>query len=128
MSSVISDPWREGLTQKQQKAVEGIALHGKTKVEAARDAGYRNPTSTAYQVFRSPKIQAAVRLASSQMQSELIADAREVKQMWTSIMRDKGETTSDRLSASTLLARADGLFLDQSQTPSSISVTVEYVK
>lgn len=105
------------LTEKQRRWVEayqGAAAGNAT--EAARLAGYKGNDKTLGQVgaenLKKPVILEA--LEERAKNDPLVADRERLQQFWTSVMlghQDPGAELKDRLKASELLAKSQGLFV-----------------
>lgn len=53
-----------------------------------------------------------------------IADMQEIKEFWTSILRDNREKSTDRLKASEFIAKTNGAFIDKVQLESDNILTI----
>lgn len=80
---------------------------------AAIAAGYSEKTARqiASRLLTKVYIRQYIAELSEELDSELIADARELRQTWTKIMRSEEASDRDRLKASELLAKSAGMFL-----------------
>ncbi|QDG49310.1 terminase small subunit [Persicimonas caeni] len=114
------------LTEKQRRFVE--AYLGKAcgnATEAARIAGYSGDddtlSSTGYENLRKPQIQEAIDERTDE--DPLVADRIDRQRFWTGVMYDPNATMSDRLKASTLLAKSQGDFVDRTITEHKGEVT-----
>lgn len=56
------------------------------------------------------------------LETPRIADMEEINEFWTSVMRDKDESTKNRLRASELRAKASGAFIEKVQHSGSVDV------
>ena len=105
------------LTEKQRRWVEafrGVAAGNAT--EASRLAGYKGNDKTLAQVgaenLRKPGILSA--LAQASKDDPKVANAGRLQRFWTKVMlgdEDPGAELKDRLRASELLAKSQGLFV-----------------
>lgn len=130
---------RNGLTEQQRRFIEYYAQTGNAK-EAAIKAGYSKTAAhqLGYKLLDKPKIQEGIAFLAAQMSSERIANAQEIQEHWTAVMR--GETTEEvpmnvgtgkghtqiekvrvqvsakeRLKAAELLAKAQGMFINKQE-------------
>ncbi len=106
------------LTTKQKAFCEIYAKNGGNAKQAAIDAGYS--ADTAYSIgnenLKKPELLEYIRELSAPAENKRIADATEVKEFWSSILRDDMEKTSDRLKASELLGKSAAMFIDRIET------------
>ena len=96
----------------KQKAWIDYYKQGKTAAEAARLAGYKAKSDKAFQNIGSEnvgKLGDYIADRDAVLESPRIADMEEINEFWTSVMRDKDESTKNRLRASELRAKASGL-------------------
>lgn len=114
------------LTEKQRRFVEaymGEACGNAT--EAARLAGYSGDddtlSSTGYENLRKPQIQKAIDERTDD--DPLVADRMDRQRFWSAVMYDATASMSDRLKASTLLAKSQGDFVERTITEHRGEVT-----
>ena len=103
------------LTEKQRAWID-YYKQGKTATEAARLAGYKAKSDTAFQSIGSENVRKLASYIADRdavLEAPRIADMAEINAFWTSILRDENEETKDRLKASELRARAAGAFMQQ---------------
>lgn len=94
----VIDPAEPLRNIRHEKFVHGI-IAGENTVEAYRAAGYTarpaNARKHGYALKNRPEVAARIRHLSKQLESEAIAGAREIQELYTSIMR--GEVTETRV-------------------------------
>ena len=90
--------------------------------EAARAAGYseRTARSIAQRMLTYVDIQEYIAQRNEEISAASIAGAKEIREFWTSILRDRDAPNVDRIRASELLAKAKGVF-----APERYALTVE---
>ena len=109
----------------KQKAWIDYYKQGKTAAEAARLAGYKAKSDKAFQNIGSEnvgKLGDYIADRDAVLESPRIADMEEINEFWTSVMRDKDESTKNRLRASELRAKASGAFIEKVQHSGSVDV------
>ena len=109
----------------KQKAWIDYYKQGKTAAEAARLAGYKAKSDKAFQNIGSEnvwKLWDYIADRDAVLESPRIADMEEINEFWTSVMRDKDESTKNRLRASELRAKASGAFIEKVQHSGSVDV------
>lgn len=96
---------------------------------AAIAAGYSEKTARqiASRLLTKVYIRQFISELTEELDSELIADARELRQTWTAIMRSKKASDRDRLKASELLAKSAGMFLARYEIESNKNDVVIYL-
>lgn len=101
------------LTAKQKKFADYYVNLGDA-TKAAIKAGYSKKTARfiASENLTKPNIRQYVDQINAKLESERIADMREVKEFWTTMLRDKIQETKDRLKASEFIAKTNGAFQD----------------
>lgn len=115
------------LTAKQQAWID-YYKQGYTATDAARLAGYKAKDDNSYSSIGSEnlrKLADYIRDREAALEQPRIADMEEINRFWTSIVRDEGQSTKDRLKASELRARASGAFLDRVEHSGEVGVQVE---
>ena len=102
------------LTPKQEKFVDYYIETGNA-TEAAIRAGYSQKTarSVGAENLTKPYIKEYIEKRNKELEDTRIADMKEVKQFWTTILRDGFVEPKDRLKASEYLAKTNGAFLDK---------------
>lgn len=81
--------------------------------EAAKKAGYSSKAaySQGNRMLKNAEIVKYIKELQERAASVRIANITEVKETWTSLMRDEKQKTRDRIRAGELLARSSGEFL-----------------
>lgn len=123
----------EKLTQLQKKFAEEYVKCGNA-TEAYNKAGYKGkgPTASvnAHRLLNNAKVMSYIDLLNGEVKTDNIADAREIQEYWTKVMR--GETTEEvvaangevvtvqvsganRLRASYHLGKSLGLFIERQE-------------
>lgn len=99
------------MTQRQRLFCENYARNP-NGAKAAVLAGYSEKTARqiASELLTKLDIRAYIDELSREIDSELIADAREIQATWTEVLRDITASQRDRLKAGELLAKARGMF------------------
>lgn len=100
------------MNDRQRRFAEAFAACGNA-AQAARAAGYseRTARSQGQRLLTNVDIASYIRRLQDEAAAARIADMLEVKQTWTSILRDSAAKDVDRLRAGELLARAGGAFI-----------------
>lgn len=87
--------------------------------EAARLAGYAGKAETlkvqASRLLTKANVQAAIAERRAALESQAIADQRELHTFWTSTMRNGDVPWKDRLKASELHGKANAMFTEKHQ-------------
>ena len=104
----------DGLTPKQRsfvKAYRGQAAGNAT--EAARLAGYKSPMVEGCRLLRNAKVAQAI--GSTPQSNPRIASPERLQEFWSSVLEGVEEDArmTDRLKASELLAKAQGVFIER---------------
>jgi phage terminase small subunit len=122
----------EKLTERQKKFCE-YYVQSLNASEAAKKAGYSEKTAGAmgYENLKKPEIQEYIETIMKDLQSERVADAEEVLQYLTDVMRgnirDRGEEASieSRTRAAELLGKRYKIFVDRREVEASVeAVTI----
>ncbi|KKB33787.1 terminase small subunit [Bacillus thermotolerans] len=102
------------LTEKQKRFCDFYIETGNA-TEAARLAGYsgRNLNRIGYENLSKLDIQIYIKERNNKLEEERIANIREVKIFWTSILRDESADIKDRLKASEFIAKTNAAFKDK---------------
>ncbi len=124
------------LTEKQQRFVDYYIETKGNATEAARRAGYKKPNPQGSENLAKPSIKAAIDARLAELKSERTADATEVLEYMTSVLRGEHEdeaivvegtgngmsrarkikvkvSTRDRLKAGEVLGRIFGMYNDK---------------
>ena len=114
------------LTTKQKAFCELYAGNGGNATQAAIDARYS--VDTAYSIgnenLNKPELLEYIRELSVPAENKRIADAMEIKEFWSSVMRDIEEKTTDRLKASELLGKSAAMFIDKVETKTTTDTRI----
>lgn len=102
------------MNQRQQAFCEAYLTSGNA-AEAARQAGYSAKTarSIGQRLLTFVDIQEYLERRNQEISEANTASMEEVRQFWTSTMRDAAAKAPDRLKASELLAKTYGAFVDR---------------
>ncbi len=111
----------------RKRAFCGAYLISGNATQAAIAAGYSPKTarSQGQRLLTFVDVQEYLDQRNQEISEANTAQMEEVRQFWTSIMRNKGEKATDRLKASELLAKTYGAFLDRINEELSIADTIE---
>lgn len=114
------------LTPKQQKFADYYIASGNA-TEAALKAGYSKKTarSIGQENLTKPAIANYIEEMNRQLESERIADMKEVKEFWTETMRNEMVEFKDRLKASEHIAKTNGAFLDKVEHSGIVNSNVD---
>lgn len=111
------------LTARQQAFVDAYAGNA---TDAARKAGYKGTDATLGQVghenLKKPEIARAIQARNAGPAQRRIATREDRQAIWTQVMLDPGEKTSDRLKASELLGRSEADFTDKLQVDAKVTL------
>lgn len=105
------------LNERQRRFADEYIVSGNIE-QSALMAGY----SKTYARGRSHELLANVGIKkyldkrNEAIESEKIADMKEIKEFWTSLLRDDGTDVKDRLKASEYMAKTRGAFIDKQET------------
>lgn len=104
----------KGLSPKRQRFVEEY-LKDFNGTQAAIRAGYapKAANEQAARLLANASVRAAVDAGRELLRSEAVADAAELREIWTRIARSDKEETKDVLKATELLGKAQGMFVDR---------------
>ena len=114
------------LTEKQRAWID-YYKQGKTATEAARLAGYKAKSDTAFQSIGSENVRKLASYIADRevvLETPRIADMAEINAFWTAILRDETEETKDRLKASELRAKAAGAFVARVHMTGAVPVQI----
>ena len=116
------------MTRRERLFCENYA-RSPTGTGAAIAAGYSEKTARqiASRLLTKVDIRQYIAELTDELDSELIADARELRQTWTKIMRCPDVSDRDRLKASELLAKSSGMFLARYEIESNKNDVVIYL-
>lgn len=116
------------LTQKQKLFAEYYLKSGNA-TQSYIDAGYSCTTrvvaeANAKRLLRNDSVKIYITEKNKEIESDNIADMIEVKEFWSSLMRDEKSENRDRLKASEYIAKTNGAFLDKVEHTGNIPVTI----
>lgn len=113
------------LTEKQRRFVD-YYVKTANATQAAIKAGYseRTAAQTGARLLRNVKIASAVEERNKQLESDRIADMIEVKEFWSSVMRDDNVAVADRLKASEFIARTNAAFTERVAHSGDVAVKI----
>ncbi len=99
----------------RRKAFCEAYLTSGNAAQAAREAGYseRTARSAGQRLLTFADVQEYLKQRNEEISKANTADIEEIREFWTTTMRDTGQKTGDRLKASELLAKTFGAFLDR---------------
>ena len=121
------------LRPKQKAFADSFAKTGLVR-ESALEAGYSEKTASEMgcENLKKPHIVDYIKELSKELDSEKIADMKEIKEFWTSIVRGgyNEEQTKDllgnKIKASELIAKTNGAFLDKDRdTDKPIEIVIK---
>lgn len=95
-----------------------IAYGGKMKDLSAR--------VNASQLLTKTNIQDYIKERNKVIESTKIATMTEIKEFWTSRLRDQAEDVRNSLKASEYLAKTNGAFLDKVEHSGGVGITVQW--
>jgi phage terminase small subunit len=105
----------ESLPPKRRLFVDAYLKTGNAS-EAARQAGYRRkPNVVGAELVANRSIQAALKERGAKAERKRIADADEVLEFFSTILRDDQVEPKDRLKAGELLAKRYGLLVEKQE-------------
>ena len=116
------------LTIKQQKFAEYYIISGNA-TESAIKAGYSKNTSAemGYENLRKPHIKKYIDSVNDRLESDRIADMKEIKEFWSDTMRGDEIEFKDKLKASEYLAKTNGAFIDKVEQTGDISLEIKWL-
>lgn len=113
------------LTTKQQRFADYYIQTGNA-TESAIKAGYSKKTarSIGQENLTKPDIKKYIDKVNKKLEDERIADMKEIKEFWTTMLRDEEVEPKDRLKASEHLAKTNGAFLERVEHSGGLHNTV----
>lgn len=142
---------RPELNERQKRFVD-YYLQSSNATDSARKAGYstKNAMQIGCELLRNPKIQAALNTRLEQLESDRLAETKEILEYLTSVMRGQTEDevvvnvgvgkgfteaqkvkakvgAKERLKAAEMLAKVKGLFINKNELEINGSVPVVIV-
>ncbi len=134
----MSNKGRNQLSTKQKIFCELYAANGGNALQAARDAGYRQPHPTGYENMKKPAIVEYIKSLTKDDDEKRIANLQERQRFWTGVMRGEIATgkdsdgnevfeMKDRLKASELMGRSQMDFVEKRQVEFDGSLQIESI-
>lgn len=114
------------LTERQRRFADAYLLGG-NPCEAYRTAGYRekNATAASKRLLSAPAVKAYLQERSEAQTQRQVADATEVLQFLTSVLRGENGSDRERLRAAELLGKRHGLFNDKLTADTAAVIIVD---
>jgi phage terminase small subunit len=111
------------MNQRQIAFCEAYLVSGNA-AQAARTAGYSEKTarSTGQRLLTFADIRKYLEQRNEEIKKDNTADIGEIREFWSSAMRNEGEKMKDRIRASELLAKTYGAFIDRLETTDTQSI------
>ena len=95
-----------GLTLKQQRFADEYIISGNaTQVAIATGYSPKYVNTNASKLLQNTTLQYYLKGRNKELESQKIADMREVKEFWTNTLRDEENEIKDRLKASEYIAK-----------------------
>lgn len=97
---------------------------------AALAAGYAESgaKNQGHRLLKRPEIVAYLHALGEAERSSRVASITELREFWTTTMRDGGQETKDRLKASEMLGKSFGLFIEKREHSGSGTVQVQITR
>lgn len=116
------------LTQKQMKFADLYITTGNA-TQSYIDAGYkakerRHAEVNSNILLRNHKVQDYIKERNAESKNDRIADMKEIKELWTDILRDKNQNPKHRLKASEYIAKTNAAFIEKQITDVDATITV----
>ena len=92
-----------GLTLKQQRSSDEYIINANATQAAGYSPKYAN--TNASKLLQNTTLQYYLKGRNKELESQKIADMREVKEFWTNTLRDEENEIKDRLKASEYIAK-----------------------
>lgn len=111
--------------QTQQKIADA-KMQGLSDEQAVIAAGYspRYARGNAYKIVAKSGVQELIRAGASDLHKKGIASAEEIQRFWTDTLNNDKALMPDRIRASELLAKAQGMFTTKVDVKGNIPVTI----
>ena len=92
--------------------------------QSAIKAGYSEnyAKGNVIKLLENVSVKSYLKSVADKLQSEKIADMREVKEYWTKTMRNEEEETRERTKASELIARTNAAFVDKIEHSGNVDI------
>lgn len=92
--------------------------------QSAVDAGYSKTyaNSQGYKLLENVGIKTYIDKVNKEIESAKIADMKEIKEFWTTMLREEEQEPNYRLRASEYLAKTNGAFIDKVEHSGELGV------
>lgn len=116
------------LTEKQKRFCD-YYVEDPNATQAAIKAGYSKNSAKqiATENLSKPYLLSYIEERNKQLESQRIADMIEIKEFWTTTMREETKELKDRLRASEYLAKTNGAFIDKVEQSGDVRIKVEWI-
>jgi phage terminase small subunit len=111
----------------KQKLFADYYIQTGNAVESAIKAGYSVNYANAQSYKLLDIVGDYIKEQNKALESNRIADMKEVKEFWTDILRNNDVEFKDRLKASEFIAKTNGAFIDKIEHSGSINNEVEII-
>ena len=113
------------INAKQKKFADEYIITGNAE-KSALTAGYSKNYSRAqaHKLLANVGIKKYMDERLKEIDDANIATEKEIKEFWTNMFRDEDQRTSERLKASELLAKTNGMFIDKVSLEGSLDNNV----
>jgi phage terminase small subunit len=110
----------------RQKAFADHFIRLGNATEAAIKAGYSHKYAgqNADKLLKNTNIQAYIKERNKQIESTRIADMTEVKEFWSSVLRNEEAELKDRLKASEYIAKTNAAFVEKVQHDGNVGINI----
>lgn len=110
----------------RQKAFADHFIRLGNATEAAIQAGYSHKYAgqNADKLLKNTNIQAYIKGRNKQIESHRIADMTEVKEFWSSVLRNERAELKDRLKASEYIAKTNAAFVEKVQHDGNVGINI----
>lgn len=113
------------LTEKQKRFAD-YYIETANATESARRAGYKQPHVQGSQTLEKVSVKEYIASKNKVLESDRIADMREVKEFWSNTMRDVEADKKDRLKASEYIAKTNGAFLEKQEISGGLDIKTDW--
>ena len=113
----------------RQKKFADEYIIGKNATEAAIKAGYSKKWAgtNADKLLKNTNVQKYIKKRDVELERPTIAKMVEVKEFWTTTMRNPNVEMKDRLKSSEYLAKASGEFMEKVEHSGNIGTTINII-
>ena len=113
----------------RQKKFADEYIIGKNATEAAIKAGYSKKWAgtNADKLLKNTNVQKYIKKRDVELERPTIAKMVEVKEFWTTTMRNPNVEMKDRLKSSENLAKASGEFMEKVERSGNIGTTINII-